>query len=96
MFAAGRFLEETARLNARLGAMELAMTTTNASGRLGYVLHWTGVVIGLLLAAIVFRLTSPGSPKGAGIRWPDALIAAVDFIRPYLIGRAACFVPAGH
>ena len=76
------------------------MTTTTtpptAWGRLGYVLNWAGIAVGLLFAAIFLRITSLGPPNGTGFTWPDALMAAIIFIVPYAIGRAARYILAGY
>jgi hypothetical protein len=62
-----------------------------APGRLGRVLYWTGVVLGVLLGLGFATLAwTPADPR------PAAIGAAVGFIGPYLAGKVARYVLVGE
>ena len=64
---------------------------TTAVQRLGQVLHWAGIIIGLLLGYGGYSgATSDNFSTQAVL-----ITVAVCFLVPYLIGRAALYVLAG-
>jgi hypothetical protein len=62
--------------------------------RLGYVLYWTGCIVGLALGGLSYvALTGPESNNSTG---EVAAIVAGTVIVPWAIGWACRYVLAGH
>jgi hypothetical protein len=70
--------------------MQTPTTLPAAWARLGYVLNWAGIVVGLLLAAFMAVVASP-----LGTGW-EIVFAAGAFLLCYAAGRAGRYILAGR
>jgi hypothetical protein len=70
--------------------MEFAKPPMTVWGRVGYVLYWAGIVVGLAFGALVAIAASP-----LGIAW-EIVFAIGAFLVPYTVGWGACNILGGR